>query len=650
MNKYQTGNKILPTAQYASIKYDRGTKHIYPHFVWDSKLDPKKDIRGVRANNPLHSEPGEIMREILYSPSTNQPVDTTYREYPTALLPVKIQTRVASSNDQDRKEYETLKRRFNTAWNVSRPHIRYGMFKNGGLIPKYQYGGNYLDIRDNENYWNNYLANTGYKAKYTEVNPLLGLLWPFGIAKNTYADYRDQYTNAFYNKLEKDFNNQVPRSTLIQNPLINKAFERNFNIWWKNQNFGAMIPETSANRIYKGDGSNEGKDLNSTVQYRPGYIYDNGWIKININDSNSKTKQKLNSNPSTEPKNRKFKINPNFDISKFKKNGGIIKALNGIKIVRKTRDGRYEIISNDDKGYFFDPSTQLLTDNKGNQGLFTTYDLTQLFKVNPEFAKNLVDAGYSFTKSGAAGDHNTTDLVQVIYNSYVPKKNITESTNVNERPTAPPAQVVPPVQSSQQGFTPEQFFDTLFGNQEYAKKFKQFLGIPDTSTESETTVKQPEVPTYESLVRVNTASMNDNINNGNFRRQYRKAFNEALLNGTIYGANNPNGTLVFDSNAVMGYDEENGNPIYATADNIMQKYGLDGKISRRDMRMLRKDIIKNQNQVRINNVSNFLGITSPAVVSPTTEEVVSTQSGVYQGATPEETANQKQNYDWSKTI
>ena len=141
MNKYQTGNKILPTAQYASIKYDRGTKHIYPNFVWDSKLDPKKDIRGVRANNPLYSEPGEIMREILYSPSTNQPVDTTYREYPTALLPVKIQTRVASSNDQDRKEYETLKRRFNTAWRVSRPHIRYGIYKEGGMIPKYQSGG-----------------------------------------------------------------------------------------------------------------------------------------------------------------------------------------------------------------------------------------------------------------------------------------------------------------------------------------------------------------------------------------------------------------------------------------------------------------------------------------------------------------------------
>lgn len=390
-----------------------------------------------------------------------------------------------------------------------------------------------------------------------------------------------------------------------------------------------------------------------------GYHGLKNWVSALNNDySNSfETQNSSNINQqkaSTETTNRKFKINPNFDINKLKKNGGIIKALNGIKIVRKMKDGRYEIVSNDNKGYFFNPSTQLLTDDKGNQGLFTTYDLTQLFKVNPEFAKNLVDAGYSFTKSGAAGDHNTTDLVQAIYNSYVTKKNTIESTNVNERPNipaqkTPPAQVVPPVQSSQQGFTPEQFFDTLFGNQEYARKFKQFLGIPDTSTEPKTVGKQPEASTYESLVRVNTASMNDNINSGNFRRQYRKAFNEALLNGTIYGANNPNGTLVFDSNAVIGYDE-NGNPIYATADNIMQKYGLDGKISRRDMRMLRKDIIKNQNQVRMNNVSNFLGITSPVVVSPAAEEIVSTQSGVYQGTTPEETANQKQNYDWSKTI
>ena len=633
MNKYQTGNKILPTAQYASIKYDRGTKHIYPHFVWDSKLDPKKDIRGVRANNPLHSEPGEIMREILYSPSTNQPVDTTYREYPTALLPVKIQTRVASSNDQDRKEYETLKRRFNTAWNVSRPHIRYRMFKNGGLIPKYQYGGNYLDIRDNENYWNNYLANTGYKAKYTEVNPLLGLLWPFGIAKNTYADYRDQYTNAFYNKLEKDFNNQVPKSTLIQNPLINKAFERNFNIWWKNQNFGAMIPETSADRIYKGDGSIEGKDLNSTVQYRPGYVYDNGWIKINTNDKTQKPTQK-----STQE--------INFSRFQFKKLGGIIKASGGWRVGDPNKGEKEDQIYGTVKGQkvTFDVKDgepiywTWTTDNNG-----THYTAHKFLMTDQDIAE-LNAIAKSVGKTSFFGDMNIKSKPYYYFSAQQSPTKQAAPSNQN----FDLSENNPLVQKflKDNGYTKASIETPEYQNgMRYVYNNGKFELIP---TETETSIK-PEASTYESLVRVNTASMNDNINSDNFRRQYRKAFNEALLNGTIYGANNPNGTLVFDSNAVIGYDE-NGNPIYATADNIMQKYGLDGKISRRDMRMLRKDIIKNQNQVRINNVSNFLGITSPVVVSPAAEEIVSTQSGVYQGTTPEETANQKQNYDWSKTI
>lgn len=318
-----------------------------------------------------------------------------------------------------------------------------------------------------------------------------------------------------------------------------------------------------------------------------GYHGLKNWVSALNNDySNSfETQNSSNINQqkaSTETTNRKFKINPNFDINKLKKNGGIIKALNGIKIVRKIKDGRYEIVSNDDKGYFFDPSTQLLTDNKGNQGLFTTYDLTQLFKVNPEFAKNLVDAGYSFTKSGAAGDHNTTDLVQAIYNSYVPKKNITESTNVNERPNitaqkTPPAQVVPPVQSSQQGFTPEQFFDTLFGNQEYAKKFKQFLGIPDTSTEPEIVGKQPEAPTYESLVKVNTTAFNNGMNSASWRRNFRKSFNNALLNGDMYGIN-PNGSQVFDINGMN------------VSEMIQNIGGLDPRkgLTRRGMRLLKK--------------------------------------------------------------
>jgi hypothetical protein len=45
----------------------------------------------------------------------------------------------------------------------------------------------------------------------------------------------------------------------------------------------------------------------------------------------------------------------------------------------------------------------------------------------------------------------------------------------------------------------------------------KFELIP-TETSAKTVGQQPEAPTYESLVRVNTASMNGNINSGNFRR------------------------------------------------------------------------------------------------------------------------------------
>ena len=436
-----------------------------------------------------------------------------------------------------------------------------------------------------KDHFNRYFRGEWLRGKENGTNTYL---------EDQYDDIRDK---AFEDYMSKNYG-KTDRKYTATNPVMNilqtiapglKVFSTPFrNIYRKNQ-INPNDPSERENWKY----DSKTGTWNNFGNYASGK-YSNGENLLNKNQyydtkkgiwknkPKTSNKQKLNSNSSTEPKNRKFKINPNFDISKLKKNGGIIKALNGIKIVRKTRDGRYEIISNDDKGYFFDPSTQLLTDNKGNQGLFTTYDLTQLFKVNPEFAKNLVDAGYSFTKSGAAGDHNTTDLVQAIYNSYVPKKNITESTNVNERQNVtaqrtPPAQVVPPVQFSQQGFTPEQFFDTLFGNQEYAKKFKQFLGIPDTSTEPETIGKQPEASTYESLVQANTTAFNNGMNSASWRRNFRKSFNNALLNGDMYGIN-PNGSQVFDINGMN------------VSEMIQNIGGLDPRkgLTRRGMRLLKK--------------------------------------------------------------
>lgn len=366
-------------------------------------------------------------------------------------------------------------------------------------------------------------------------------------------------------------------------------------------------------------------------------------MKNNPSNSNSKIKQSLSVNQikkqNTES-NNKQKLNPNFH-----KKGGIIKAAQGWRV-----NNNRIIVTHGGTDFFVDPeafgvdnegfSNAAYIDSKGNKRYFrlTTHDINRLkqLEINYRSGKKIIESTYNPNKIAESPSQADPSAAQ-------------------ETPPASPDysgvmdfiyQQVPWLK----GFTPREGGIYTFNNGQWSEVQNKSVETPtETETPAKTVGQQPEAPTYKSLREVNTASINGNINSGSFRREYRKAFNEALLNGTIYGANNPNGTLVFDSNAVIGYDES-GNPIYATADNIMQKYGLDGKISRRDMRMLRKDIIKNQNQVRMNNVSNFLGITSPAVVSPTTEEVVSTQSGVYQGATPEETANQKQNYDWSKTI
>ena len=295
MNKYQTGNKILPTAQYASIKYDRGTKHIYPNFVWDSKLDPKKDIRGVRANNPLYSSPGEITREILYSPSTNQPVDTTYREYPTALLPVKIQTRVASSNDQDRKEYEILKRRFNTAWRVSRPHIRYGIFKEGGMIPKYQLGRHiwrsYFDYDPNKGVFIGKKTKNEYKA-LDAYNKMRLENW-----SKSYDDFYDLNNYHSTHKSKYVFTPNIQTNYSQQQQLIDYAKRTGINI-------NDVVQPTT--KIYTSNNSN-------SFQWKPEF-----WAKIGNFHKGIKTPEEYG-----KYFDEWFKIsgiNPKYRDEVFKKN------------------------------------------------------------------------------------------------------------------------------------------------------------------------------------------------------------------------------------------------------------------------------------------------------------------------------------------
>lgn len=319
------------------------------------------------------------------------------------------------------------------------------------------------------------------------------------------------------------------------------------------------------------------------------YISDKTYGKPNENQNKKSTNSQVKK-PSKLIQKHKY-IAPDFY-----KNGGIIKAAYGWQV----SNGKLQVQTEKDSDWI---DTEVI---KKSDGLF-----------------------YYRTKHGywmpfSKYDKSIWDKTDTLRNSGV-YKSLFKSSSTNTGGTKPvtPVDTSKPVQSNTStSFTPEQFLEALLGNDEYIKRFKQLLGIqenpvkPDeTQTgvkpESEVTkteVTTPTAPTYESLVGVNTASMNGNINSGYFRKQFRKAFNKALLDGTIYGINNPNGTQVFDSNAVIGYN--NGNPIYATATNIIQKYGLDGKISRRDMRMLRKDIIGNQNQVRMNNVSNFLGIQS----------------------------------------
>jgi hypothetical protein len=77
----------------------------------------KANVSGVRTDYPFMSNQGEIKRTIFYTGNT--PIDTTYSEIPEAIFPVKRKMRYASSENKT-PEYGTLKRRFNTAWNIAK--------------------------------------------------------------------------------------------------------------------------------------------------------------------------------------------------------------------------------------------------------------------------------------------------------------------------------------------------------------------------------------------------------------------------------------------------------------------------------------------------------------------------------------------------
>lgn len=364
-------------------------------------------------------------------------------------------------------------------------------------------------------------------------------------------------------------------------------------------------------------------DFPAIIRYIPSYMaydYINEKVTKQNNQNNKTTQQPDQIKKQNTESNNKQRLNPNFH-----KKGGIIKAAQGWRVnnnrIIVTLGGTDffvdpEAFTVDDEGF----SNAAYIDSKGNRHRFrlTEFDTNRLKRLGVNY------------KSGKK-------IIKSTYNPNNPSNSSTDEVNKSS-PAVPPTQVAPSTGSDYsgvmdfiyqqvpwlKGFTPREGGTYKFSNGQWSEVQNGSAEAPiKQETPAKTDGQQPEAPTYESLVGVNTASMNGNINSGYFRKQFRKAFNKALLDGTIYGVNNPNGTQVFDSNAVMDY--ENGNPIYATAANIIQRYGLDGKISRRDMRMLRKDIIGNQNQTRMNNTNNFLGITSPAVTSQAAEEIAPVQ-------------------------
>lgn len=122
--KAQKG-KILPTAPKAEDRYKNGRR------TWNWP-----QYKEVSSASNIYGDPfaSKIAMEI-----SNNGNDTTFYETPGRWLPVKLKTRTAKSTSKVYKpiqvsddgfksyrvigidpEYETLKRRFNTAWNLAK--------------------------------------------------------------------------------------------------------------------------------------------------------------------------------------------------------------------------------------------------------------------------------------------------------------------------------------------------------------------------------------------------------------------------------------------------------------------------------------------------------------------------------------------------
>ena len=152
ITKHQFGDK-LPTAQSAEQRYRNGTRsQVASKYYGDSV-----SIRGVTGPSKWYQKPPIILEKIRHDRVNPAYNDTTYAEQPAYTPPIRVQERAAGNNillqgkkqrfnffgnffntnynpstPQEQNEYDTLKRRFNTAWGIAKH--QFGTTK-GGIQP-----------------------------------------------------------------------------------------------------------------------------------------------------------------------------------------------------------------------------------------------------------------------------------------------------------------------------------------------------------------------------------------------------------------------------------------------------------------------------------------------------------------------------------
>lgn len=150
ISKHQPGGRVLPTAPPAEERYAGGKRVINS----GKEFNDSVSIRGVEAKSPWYKYPAQIMERIVHSSIDPAYNDTVYAERPSSFRLVNGTIRAAGNNyyfgkkqryslpifggflhnnydastPEEQQEYDTLKRRFNTAWGVAK-HQEGGQFQ-----------------------------------------------------------------------------------------------------------------------------------------------------------------------------------------------------------------------------------------------------------------------------------------------------------------------------------------------------------------------------------------------------------------------------------------------------------------------------------------------------------------------------------------